>query len=92
MVSVRSFVGKSQVDAALRIDRDLDLAFGCVLHLGDGACADGIFDRSANGERIADLRLAEFRLVGAIDHVRGDKIVVELHQAFLGDDARGKQG
>ena len=35
------------------------------------------------------LRLAELGFVGAVDHFRGDKIVVELHQAFLGDDAGG---
>ena len=86
------FGGEPQIDAALRVDLDLHLAFGRVLHLGDRARPDGVFDRPADGERIADFRLAELRLVGAVRHLRRDDIVFEMHQAFLGDDAGGEQG
>ncbi len=86
----REVLGREpQVHAALGVDLDLHLAFGRVLHLRHRAAANGVFHRPADGERIADLGLAKLGFVGAVDHFRGDKIVVELHQAFLGDDAGG---
>ena len=89
----RQVLGREpQVHAALGVDLDLHLAFGRVLHLRDGAAPHGIFDRPADGQRVADLGLAELGFIGAVDHFRGDKVVVELHQAFLGDDAGGQEG
>ena len=81
-----------EVDALLRVDGERGLAFGHVLDGGHGAGAHREGRRPADRDRLAGVvavhLLVEFVLVGAVNEIRHDEVVLEDHQRLVGDDVR----